>query len=269
MNSEKETGVQKNSGNTISDTSRNTNSGFTGRRILKAVIFAAGKGVRMRPLTNNQPKVMVKLNGKPLLEHMIEALADSGIKEVALIVGYKKDAIENHFGKEFKGVKLYYIVQEKQEGTAHALGLAEGFAETNFLVVNGDVIVEKEFFEKLVNVDEFDPYDILLVAREVKDTWRYGVLKTSENEVKDIVEKPAPGEEPGNLINAGIYRFDKKIFKAIKLTRKSERNEFELVDSIRLLIKAGAKAGFVKYSGKCFDIGSPEDLKKAEKEMKK
>lgn len=235
---------------------------------MKAVVLAAGKGVRLRPITEKIPKVMVKLKGKPLLERILNKLTNTGIEEIVLIVGYKREVIEKYFGDEFNGIPLKYFVQEPQLGTANAILLVENYIKGNFLVLNGDVLVESGLLKELAVVDEFDPYDAIIVGRKVSDPWRYGVLVLEGNDVGGIVEKPAPGEEPSNIINAGIYRFDEKIFPAIKSTQLSQRTEYEIVDSIKLLIEAKAKVGLMLYEGLCFDIGDKEDLRKAEEIVK-
>src|SRR3989338_1446653 len=234
---------------------------------LKAVVLAAGKGVRLRPVTEGIPKVMVKVAGRPLLERILENLLKAGVKETHLVVGYRKEVVEEHFGSDFNGMKLNYFVKGRQLGTAHAVSLVEGYTEERFLMLNGDVLVDAELLKKLALMDEFDPFDVMIVARRVQDPWRYGVLKVQGNKVVDIVEKPAPGKEPSNLINAGIYRFTDKIFESIKKTKLSERNEFEIVDSIKIAMKSGANVGFLLHEGLCIDVGDEDDLRKAN-EMK-
>ncbi|MFH1256916.1 MAG: sugar phosphate nucleotidyltransferase [Candidatus Diapherotrites archaeon] len=234
---------------------------------MKAVVLCAGKGVRLRPLTDKVPKVMVKLSGKPLLERVLEKLDEAGITEACLIVGYKREAVEKHFGKEFKGIKLEYALQEEQMGTAHAIALAEKFVsgEKDFLVLNGDVLALGGLIKQIAEKDEFDDSDALMVARKVPDPWRYGVLVVQLNEVKDIVEKPLFGEEPSDLVNAGIYRFNESIFEAIRQTARSMRGEFEITDSIKNLISLEKKVVFVVSDSPIIDIGSKEDLEKAGK----
>lgn len=234
---------------------------------MKAVILAAGRGVRMRPLTDNIPKAMVKLKGKPLLEWNMEILKECGIGEILIVDGYKREAIEKYFGKAYKGIPVRYLFQERQLGTADAIRLAEKFAEGDFLALSADVIVEKSLVEELSREDAFDIYDAVVVGRKVEDPWRYGVLSYEGEELKEIVEKPLPGKEPSDVANAGIYRFNRKIFGAIKMTEKSERGEYEITDSIKIMLEAGAKIRAFIYSGKCIDIGSKEDLDKAERDL--
>ena len=235
--------------------------------MMKAVILAAGKGVRLRPLTDNVPKAMVKLKGKPLLEWNMEILKECGIGEILIVDGYRKEALEKYFGNSYKGIPVKYLFQEKQLGTADAIRLADKFVKGDFLVLSTDVIVEKSLVEELCIIDAFEDYDAIVVGRKVEDPWRYGVLSYGNGELKDIVEKPEPGKEPSSIVNVGIYRFNRKIFGAIKLTEKSERGEYEITDSIKIMLGAGAKVKVLLYKGNCIDIGTKEELEKAEKEI--
>lgn len=232
-----------------------------------AVVMAAGKGVRFRPLTDSVPKVMIRVAGKPFLEHLLSKLEKAGFEETHLVVGYKKEAIEKHFGEKFRKMKLNYFVQEKQLGTAHALSLVEDFVDGKFVALNGDVIVSTETLKELSQTDEFDITDGIILTQEVEDTWRYGCLKIQNGKVADIIEKPSPGQEPSKSVSMGIYRFDKLIFSAIRETALSERNEFELVDSIKKLIQAGGIVVPKKHIGPYIHLGDMQDLPAAEKTL--
>jgi NDP-sugar pyrophosphorylase family protein len=108
---------------------------------MKAVILAAGEGVRMRPLTSNKSKVMLPVANKPIIEHIVNTLIQAGIKEFILVVGYRAEQIEEHFGNgENWGVDIKYIRQEKPTGTADAVAMIEPVVEETFLVVNGDTL---------------------------------------------------------------------------------------------------------------------------------
>jgi len=231
---------------------------------MKAVVIAAGKGVRLRPITDEIPKCMAELKGKPMMEHVLVNLKKAGIEEVHLVVGYKKDVIEEHFGPEFNGMKLNYFVQNEPKGTAHAVSLTEEYIDGKFLITNADVIVGSQNYQDLTKTDEFDLADGVLLARKVQNPWRYGVLKTEGKKVIDIIEKPQMGEEPSNLINAGIYRFSKDFFESIRETPMSERNEYELVDSIKIYMKKGKNVEYRTCQGMCVDVASRDDLEEAD-----
>ena len=227
---------------------------------MKAVVLAAGRGIRLKPITDEIPKCMAEIKGKPMLEQIFERLIKAGIKEIDLIVGYKKDVIEEYFGAEFNGVPLNYFVQKEPKGTAHAISLVENYIDSDFLITNGDVIVETENYKTLMKKDEFDSFNGLILARKVQNPWRYGVLKIEGKKIVDLIEKPKPGEEPSNLVNAGVYKLSKDFFEAIKKTTISERNEYELVDSIKNYLKEGKKIEYRLCKGPCIDIATKEDL---------
>jgi dTDP-glucose pyrophosphorylase len=228
---------------------------------MKGLVLAAGKGIRMMPLTEDKPKAMVLLNGKPLLEHVLRELEKAGIKECGIIVGYKGEKIKAYFGDSYKGMKLKYFEQEKQLGTAHAVATAEEWIDEDFILLSADVLVESPLLEEL---SEKKSFAAVLTLRHDDFPERYGVVEVEKNAVKKIIEKPNCAPE-GALVNAGIYRFSPKIFEAIRNTKKSQRNEFELTDSIRILMESGEKVGFVELDGPCLDIGSMEELARAEK----
>jgi len=99
---------------------------------VQAIILAAGEGTRMRPLTYTKPKVMLPVANKPILQHLVENLSKAGIDEIVLVVGYREETVRNYFGEEFNGVKIRYVRQSKQLGTAHALLLLNTFLRTDF-----------------------------------------------------------------------------------------------------------------------------------------
>jgi NDP-sugar pyrophosphorylase family protein len=239
---------------------------------MKAVVLAAGKGVRMAPLTDNKPKALVELAGKTLIERVLETFAGAGVKEVLIVTGYLGELVEEKLGQEFGGMTLKYVNQAEQSGTANAIGLAKEFAgDSDFVCTYCDVISKSSIFKELfdaASVSGENSPEAIVVGREVSDPWRFGVMKVKEGLLEEIVEKPAAGTQESKLINAGIYWFSSKIFDAIDQTGKSERNEFEITDSLNTLAKEN-KVQVIEYAGKCFDIGTVEDLEAAEKEIAK
>lgn len=223
--------------------------------------MAGGIGARLRPVTDTIPKCLVKVKGRPFLEWVFDVLINSKADEFILIVGYKKEVIEDHFGPEYRGVKIKYVVQREQKGTAHAVSLAEGLIKDRFLVINADILTSSANIKKITLFDEFETADAFVMAKKVTDPWRYGVLMTEGDKVVDIVEKPRIGEEPGNLVNAGIYMFRKDFFCAIKETELSPRNEYELVESIRRYIAKGKTVKYRTVEGVFLHITDFDDLK--------
>lgn len=229
---------------------------------MKAVILSAGEGRRMRPLTLTKPKTMLPVAGKPIIQYNIEALRDNGITDILLIVKYKQDLVKDYFkdGKDF-GVNISYKTQEEPAGTADAIGFSKNFIKNdNLIVLNGDIILDKELISEIIDDYDSSQFDTLMVLTEVEDPSYYGVVEMQGILVKNIIEKPKKEDAPSNLINTGIYIFNKDIFDKIAKTKISSRGEFEITDSLTLQIKDNKNIkGFITDK-KWIDIGMPWDL---------
>ena len=171
---------------------------------MQAVLMAAGKGVRMRPLTNDKPKQLVEVAGIPLIDHVLGVLPDV-IDEVILVVGYKAEMIQEYLGDTYNGKKIQYVHQWMQAGTAHALSLARPFLNGKFLLMNTDDIMGKEALEEAI----LHPLAILVSPHETPE--KFGVVRVRENgTLEEIQEKP---EHPAtNLVSTGALVLDKRIF---------------------------------------------------------
>ncbi len=228
---------------------------------MKCVILAAGEGVRMRPLTNEEPKPMLKVAGKPILEHIFDSLP-SQISRVILVVGYLHQRIHDHFGHHFKNFKIDYIIQEGKLGTYHALKLCEPLLndDEKFLMLYADDLHGKEGLKKCADSDQ-----LCLLVSEAEDAKKFGVVEVQDDRsVKNIEEKP---ESPKtNLVLTGVKLLDKNIFNYP--ARQHSNGEYYLTDSLAQMLEAGHKIHTVK-SDFWHPIGYPEDLKKAEEILKK
>jgi len=233
---------------------------------LKAVILAAGRGIRLLPITGEFPKAMIEVAGKPLLARILEVLKGAGINEAVIIVGHKKEQIMEYFGNEFSGIKINYAVQERQLGTAHAIGMAKPYIYSDFILIYGDVLFESSLIKELAGKEG---YDAVVVGRHVDDISRFGALEIECGLVKKIIEKPKPGETKTDIINCGIYRFSKKIFDAIVRTGINPiRNEYEITDSLKLMLDEGAKIACILYKGFRIDISNAKELEEANRMLK-
>ncbi|MCD6433985.1 MAG: NTP transferase domain-containing protein [Candidatus Diapherotrites archaeon] len=237
----------------------------------KLVVLAAGKGVRMQPLTLEKPKALVELNGKPLIEHVLEAFEYAGISKAVIVVGYKKEAIIEYLGKKWNSIAIEYAYQNEPKGTANALIQAEKYLEhcKKFATANSDVIIDKTELKRIVNEASklLESNEAVIVARKSKEPWKYGCLLVEGNRLREIVEKPERGKEPSNLINAGYYFFTPKIFEFAKKVKPSSRGEYEITDAINMLAAEG-KVAYIKTKKRVFDIGTIAELKEAEKILK-
>jgi len=179
---------------------------------MKAVILAAGEGKRLRPFTETMPKVMLPVANKPILEHILDALKNTEITEIILVIGYKKEVIMEYF-KEYKGIKINYVIQDKQLGTAHALLKAKNYIKNSFVVIPGDNIIDKKSIVKLIK----NKSDYSILIKENPHPSKYGVVLIEKGKLKNLVEKPS--KEMGKFISTGIYKFPKTIFNEIEKLR--------------------------------------------------
>lgn len=220
---------------------------------MKAIILVGGKGLRLNRLTSNKPKCMVKVKDKPLIEHGMEVLSDL-FEEIIVVVGEKKEQIMDYLGG-----RCSYIEQKEALGTAHAVGLLKEKVGDKFLVINGDVLVKKKDIKTMISKKP-----ITIAIYPVEDPWKYGVMKLKGKKIIEIIEKPVKGGEPSNLINGGVYLFDRRIFDAIEQTKISKRGEYEITDSLNILIKNNIKINHFMLSSR-LEITTPEDLLEANK----
>lgn len=228
---------------------------------MKAVLLTAGEGTRMRPLTITRPKTMLKVGGKPILQYNVEALLDAGVDEVTMVVGYHEEVIKNHFGDGSKlGIKINYINQKERLGTAHAIAQASKSFEEEFLVLNGDILVDPQLLRDLIKRYAKGDAESILALTEVDDPSSFGVVELDGDLIVRIVEKPLPGEAPSNLINAGIYLFSQDIFQAIEKTEKSKRGEYEITDSLEIQMSQEKRVVGLKSDYKWVDVGRPWEL---------
>ena len=199
---------------------------------MKAIILSAGEGTRMRPLTLTKPKTMLPVAGKPIIQYNIEALRDCGVKDILLIVGYKEEIVRNYFKDgSHLGVNISYATQSKLEGTADAIGYGKDFIEDSLITLNGDIILDVDILTEIIEDYEKSKPDTLMVLTEVEDPSAFGVVELDGDNIINIVEKPKKEEAPSNLINTGIYIFNKDIFDKIAKTEVSPRGEYEITDS--------------------------------------
>ena len=217
--------------------------------ITEALILAAGKGTRMWPLTENLPKPLLPLCGKPIIERQIIALKNVGVKIINILIGHRMKEISDLLGNGKKyDVKINYIVQSEQKGTGHAVSLAEKHIKNSFFCINGDTLVDEKNIELLAKKKT----EMAMMVTNVDDGRNFGVVKSKNGLLTEIIEKGFSGK---SSINAGIYLFNKKIFKSLKTIKKSIRGELELTDALIL-----NKIYTIEYVGFWKDVGSPWDL---------
>lgn len=223
---------------------------------MKAVILAAGNGKRVYPLAVNKPKPMFKLLGKPLMEYVVQELADAGVKEAVCVVGHNAGQIKDYFKSESHGVKIEYAVQEDAKGMADALLKAEKkLGAGKFVVVNADDVFEPGLLKLMLG--ESKGADAVFASKKVEETWKFGILDLDGKRVKAIIEKPDKGKEPSKNAVIGLYILDSGVFDYIKNTPASDE-QYE--KAVQKMIDAGRKVVAVEYKGFFGSYKLPWDL---------
>lgn len=206
---------------------------------MKAVILAAGEGIRLQPLSLTRPKVMLPIGGKPILQLIIESLKANGISDVCIVVGYLQERIREFFGDGSRiGVNLCYIEQKKARGTADAILFAKDFVgDEDFLMSNGDVLIKKKEYGRLIESQLNEKSEASVAVHQVEDPSQYGIVESTGDKVSRIIEKPTSGQTKSDSANCGIYVFSRRIFDAINRTDKSSRGEYEITQSIQQMLE--------------------------------
>ncbi|WP_306059257.1 sugar phosphate nucleotidyltransferase [Natronococcus wangiae] len=224
-------------------------------RECSAIVLAAGEGKRLRPLTKHRPKPMLPAATKPILEHVFDALIEAGVTDITVVVGYKRNRVQSHFGPTYRNVPLRYVAQEKQLGSGHALLAAESAVDGPLLVVNGDQLVDERIVEDVLAAHDATAATLGLVRRS--DVARYGGVLLEDERVTEIVENPR--DERGYRLNAGVYAFEPSIFDAIRAS-EPRAGEHALTDAISTLLGNDEGVRGVVSEGTWVDATYPWDL---------
>ena len=230
---------------------------------MKAVLLAAGEGIRLLPITATRPKHLIKVGGKPILQFCLEAVKRAGIDEAIIVTHYMGDAICNYFGEGEKlGLKLTFVEQKAILGTGNAAEVAKPYLDEDFVLIYGDLLFGQDTVKTVLSKFKKGKTAAIMGVIPVDNPESYGIIEQeAEGKVKRIVEKPAAGKSPSNLANAGVYVFSQEVFDKIKQTKASIRGEWELTDAITMLAQEGKTVLAVQLSrDDWFDVGRPWDL---------
>lgn len=231
---------------------------------MKALFLAGGMGTRLKPLTNHLPKPMVPIMGVPLLERSVRELKRCGVKEIILSTCYCSDCIERYFGEECRrGMKIHCICEEKPLGTGGAIKNCQKYFDDTFLIFNSDILSNFDL-KKLVEFHHSSKADVTIAASQVKNPSSYGVIEYDSNDrIVSFTEKPKPGEEKSNYINAGIYVFEPKVLDLIPEGKPISVER----DTFPLLLKKGYHMSVYRGGGYWIDIGTPQKYVQAHKDI--
>lgn len=218
------------------------------------VILAAGEGKRLSPLTNTRPKPMLPVANKPLLEYVLESAIAAGTDRVIFVIGYRGERIRNYFGNgEDWGVSIEYVEQATQLGTGHAILQVADVVEDQFLVVNGDRVIDPEIIAAVRDVETTPA--LAITRAEFPST--FGVVEIQGRQLVHLEEKPLE-PSPAALINAGVYQFDASIFGAIERTTR-EDGELPITSTLDRLASE-TEIPVVQYDGRWLDVTYLWDL---------
>jgi UDP-N-acetylglucosamine diphosphorylase / glucose-1-phosphate thymidylyltransferase / UDP-N-acetylgalactosamine diphosphorylase / glucosamine-1-phosphate N-acetyltransferase / galactosamine-1-phosphate N-acetyltransferase len=233
---------------------------------VKAVILAAGEGVRLQPITSTRPKHLIKVGGKPILKHCLNAIKTARITETVVVVHYMPDSIRRCIGDGGdSGMKIEYVEQKAVAGTGDAVSTAEPYVKEDFLLVYGDLLFSSAAVKRVVELHSKKKPAVTMAVVPVDEPEDYGIVEIDEEgRVKSLTEKPSREKAKSNLANAGIYVFSTDIFGKAKEISPSSRGEWEVTDAISKLIdEKRTVLSTTLPSGEWVDIGRPWDLLEA------
>lgn len=190
---------------------------------MKAVILAAGKGTRMKPLTEDTPKPLLPTAGKPIIQHNID-LIERHVDEIVVVAGYEI----GQFREYFSDTDVQIVEQKEALGTAHAALQAREYIEDSALILNGDDIYGEEIKDVIENGNS-------VLASTADNPSNYGVYDEENGEIQDLIEKP--DSPPSNLVSTGCFSVDRSFFEMLEEVGESERGEYEITDALRRYIE--------------------------------
>lgn len=230
---------------------------------MKAVILAAGMGTRLRPFIGDNQKTMVRYSEKPLLQRTVETLREKGFSEIVIVVNYLREQIMDFFGDGSAfGVRIEYVVQENPKGgTADAVRCVRDKVDGDrFLLIYGDNVFDPKILDVLLK--KLGHFNGILCGKQVQNPSKYGIMQVDGLHVKKIIEKPEV--PPSNLALTGIFVLPTQIFSAIDRTKLSTRGEYELTESIQILIDEGFEFGFLITDSFWMDPRDQEEINTAD-----
>ena len=244
------------------------------RAIRKAVLLAAGRGKRLGTLTDRVPKPMLEVAGRPLIGHIVDALAANDVREIAIVTGYLASHIDYWCVRRIlasPGVRLTTFRQAELNGPAGAMLLARSFVgeDEAFIFGWGDILMDVENYARFIAAAHSEEYELLLAVNGTFDPWRgAAVYVDKEMRVEKIVEKPPRGTSTTRWNNAGLFAATPRIFEYLAKLKPSARGELELPEAIATMIADRREVRAVDVRGFWSDVGTPEDLESARRLFK-
>ncbi|AXG06350.1 UTP--glucose-1-phosphate uridylyltransferase [Haloplanus rubicundus] len=233
---------------------------------MQAIVPAAGEGTRLRPLTDDRPKGLVEIAGKPILSHCFESLLAAGIGEIVVVVGYRGDDIVDYYGDDFRGVPLTYVWQEEQLGLGHAVLTAAEYASGDVVVWNGDNVGNVDLSGLIDHHRDAGAAATLLIDEVSRERAREGaVFVLDDEEPVGVVEKPAA--PPSTLVPLGVFVFAPRVFEALRRVEPSARGEYELADAVDRLFGEGGGVEVVHLDGWLTNVNTVADVERVSRRV--
>jgi len=229
-------------------------------KIERAVLLAAGRGTRMGTITQEIPKPLLSVRGKPLLEHIMEGLAEAGIRRFLIVVGFQGELIQRHFSQWRLPVE--FRVQEQVNGTGAAAKLAEEFAgDEPFLLSFGDCLCNAAEYVRCLSILRNNPATAaVLAAKDIEDPWQGAAIYEDAGRITRTIEKPPKGTSTTHWGSAGFYGFRPVIFEYLEKLTPSVRGEYEITSAFEMMLADDLELRISPVEGDWRDVGRPEDL---------
>lgn len=228
-----------------------------------AVILAAGRGTRMGSMTHDIPKPMLPIQGRPMIDHIIERLEAAGVNRFLIVIGYHGEVIEEHFaGTQVQNRLIEFVRQEPVNGTGKGALLARQFVGGNpFLLTYGDILCEPGEYARASGILLGDPAVAAAVAvKAVDDPWQGAAVYEENGRITRIIEKPPKGESTTKWNSAGFYTFRPVVFDYLVPLEPTARGEYELTSALDAMLAEGLDLRISPIEGAWRDVGRPEDL---------
>ncbi len=227
---------------------------------MQAVILAAGRGTRLRPVTDDRSKAMVPVLGRPLVDRVVETLIVNGLRDIVMVVGPDDQEIRRHFLNQTSlDLDVRFVVQEERKGMAHALGLAAPLIDGSFLLSACDSLKPVEHIGALLAAGARDDGALSLMDVPLEKVITAAPVEMDGEVIRRIVEKPAPEDAPSNTVSLPLYVLPHKILGLLDGRGPSTRGEYELQDGIQALIDQGSTIVGVRTTRR-LQVSTPEDL---------
>lgn len=223
-----------------------------------AVIMAGGKGVRLKPYTNDTPKPMLELTGKPIVAHNIDRLISYGIKNIYISVNHLKEQIIDYAKKKYSNINIKFIEETSPLGTIGSLSLVNNWQNDDILVMNADILTNIDFYDFFTNYKRFND-NMSIATFNIRINIPYGILDTTDKKINSLIEKPSFTY----YSNAGIYLLNRKMLNYIPKNQKYDSTEL-----MEKLIEEGKKVSHFPIRGYWLDIGNAQNYAKAQDDIR-